>query len=62
MATINMLRGVLVAGAVLAAVIAAAYQQWAAVLILLAAVGFHAALWVRLHRDRAATGQTPPPK
>ena len=55
MATMNTLRGLLVAGAVLAAVVAAAYQQWAAVVILMMGVLAHAALWVRLHRDRAAT-------
>lgn len=59
MATINMLRGLLVAGAVLAAIVAAAYQQWAAVLILSMGVLAHAALWVRLHRDRAADDAAP---
>ena len=58
MATINMLRGLLVAGAVLAAVVAAVYQQWIAVFILMAAVVAHGALWVRLHRERQAA--TPP--
>lgn len=62
MATINMLRGLLVAGAVLAAVVAAVYQQWAAVFILMAAVVAHGALWVRLHRERqaAAPADQPP--
>lgn len=60
MATINMLRGLLVAGAVLAAVVAAVFQQWAAVLILLAAIVAHAALWVRLHRERAAAQHSAP--
>ncbi len=63
METINMLRGLLVAGAVLAVVVAAVLGQWAAAAILTAGIGAHAALWVRLHRDKAAAktdaGQTP---
>jgi hypothetical protein len=62
-ASINMLRGLLVAGAVLAAVVAAAYQQWAAVFILMLGVLAHLALWVRLHREREEaqrTGGQPP--
>lgn len=54
MATLNMLRGLLVAGAALAAVIAAVLGQWAAALILTAAIIAHGALWVRLHREKAA--------
>lgn len=61
MDTINTLRGLLVAGAAVAAAVAAAYQQWAAVVILLAGIAAHAALWVRLHRDRVATRGTRPP-
>jgi hypothetical protein len=53
MATINMLRGLLVAGAVFAAVVAALYQQWAAALILLVGIAAHGALWVHLHRRPA---------
>lgn len=63
METINMLRGLLVAGAALAAVIALVLGQWVAAVILIAAIGAHAALWVRLHREKAAVsaaGQTPP--
>ena len=56
MATINMFRGLLVAGAVLAVVIAVAYGQWAAAGILSLAIAAHAALWVRMHRERAASG------
>jgi hypothetical protein len=51
MATINMFRAFLVAGAVLAVIIAAAYQQWAAVAILSVGIAAHALLWVRLHRE-----------
>ena len=54
MATINMFRGLLVAGAVLAVIVAILYQQWAAVGILSLGILAHAALWVRLHRERAA--------
>ena len=61
MATINMFRAFLVAGAVLAIIIAAAYQQWAAVAILSVGVAAHALLWMRLHRDRAKTPDAPPP-
>lgn len=55
MATLNMLRGLLVAGAALAAVIAAVLGQWAAALILTAGIVAHGALWVRLHREKAAS-------
>ena len=56
MATLNMFRGLLVAGAVLAAVIAVAYQQWAAAGILLVGILAHAGLWVYLHKQRSASG------
>lgn len=60
MATINMLRGLLVAGAAFAALLAAIYQQWAAVLLLLVGIAAHGALWVHLHRSRqAARTDTP---
>lgn len=54
MATINMLRGLLVAGAAFAALIAGLYQQWSAVLLLLVGIAAHGALWVHLHRAREA--------
>ena len=62
MATINMFRGILVAGAVFAAVVALIYGQWVAALILGAGIAMHAALWVRLHRERVeaeSNAQTP---
>jgi hypothetical protein len=62
MATLNMLRGLLVAAAALAVVIALALGQWAAAVILSAGIVMHGALWVRLHREKAeaaAGGQTP---
>lgn len=55
MATINMLRGLLVAGAAFAALVAAIYQQWSAVLILLVGIAAHGVLWLHLHRSREAT-------
>lgn len=58
MATINMLRGILVAGAVFAAVVAGAFGQWIAVFILGAGILAHAAMWIRLHRDN---GDAQPP-
>lgn len=63
MASINMLRGLLVAGAVLAVVVAAAYQQWAAVVILAIGIAAHAALWVRIAKEKArAAGPHQPPR
>lgn len=63
MANINMLRGILVAGAVFAAVLAAIFGQWVATFILGAAIAAHGAYWVRLHRERTASadpaGQPP---
>ena len=53
MATINTLRGLLVAGAVLAVVVAAAYQQWTAAVILSLGIAAHAGLWVYLRRHPA---------
>lgn len=58
-----MLRGLLVAGAALAVVVAVVQGQWAAALILTAGILAHVALWVRLHRDKTAaaspSGQAP---
>ena len=56
MATINMFRGLLVAGAALAVIIALAYGQWAAAGILTLGILAHIALWVRIHRERSASG------
>jgi hypothetical protein len=61
METINTLRVLLVAGAVLAAVVAAAYGQWVAVVLLVAGIAGHMALWVHLHRVRQAPTPPPPP-
>lgn len=55
MATINMLRGLLVAGAAFAALLAAIYGQWSAVLLLVVGIAAHGALWVHLHRAREAS-------
>lgn len=54
MASMNTLRGLLVAGAVLAAVIAAVYQQWSAVAILSVGILAHFAMWAHLHRNGPA--------
>jgi hypothetical protein len=54
MATLNMFRGILVAGAVFAAIVAAFLGQWAATFILGAGILMHGALWLRLHRERQA--------
>ena len=56
MATLNTFRGLLVAGAALAVVVAVAYQQWAAAGILTLGILAHIALWVRIHRERVAGG------
>ncbi len=61
METINMFRGILVAGAVFAAVVAAVLGQWPATAILGAGIVAHAALWVRLHRERKADVAAQPP-
>ena len=53
-----MLRGLLVAGAVLAVVVAVVQGQWSAALILTAGILAHGALWVRLHRDKVAADAT----
>ncbi|MBA2530410.1 MAG: hypothetical protein H0V19_10720 [Euzebyales bacterium] len=58
MASVNMLRGVLVAGAVLAAIVAAAYRLWPVVGVLLVAVAAHGWMWAYLHR----LGQQSPPR
>jgi hypothetical protein len=44
------MRAVLVAGAVLAAVVAAIFQLWPVVAIMLAAIVAHGLMWVYLHR------------
>jgi len=59
MAMINMFRGILVAGAVFAAVVAAILGQWPAVFILTAGIAAHFALWFRLHRERQDAAQEP---
>lgn len=50
MEQINTLRAVLVGGAVLAAVTAAAYGWWSAALILTVGILAHGLLWLHLHR------------
>lgn len=60
MSSINGMRGLLVGGAVFAAVVAAFFGQWSVVVILGAGIAAHAALSVYLHRSGALTS-TPPP-
>ncbi|CAN5696357.1 MAG: hypothetical protein M3493_02610 [Actinomycetota bacterium] len=50
MESVNTMRAVLVAGAVLAAVVAAIFQLWPVVAIMLAAIVAHGLMWVYLHR------------
>ena len=50
MESVNTMRAVLVAGAVLAAIVAAIVGQWTVVLVLLAAIVAHGLMWVYLHR------------
>lgn len=58
MASLNMMRALLVGGAVLAAGIAAFLQIWVVVAILAAGIAAHAGLWVYLHRV-GALGTSP---
>ncbi|MBA2730246.1 MAG: hypothetical protein H0U48_05810 [Euzebyaceae bacterium] len=50
MQSVNTMRAVLVAGAVLAAVVAAIFGLWSVVGIMVAAVVAHGLMWVYLHR------------
>lgn len=50
MESVNAMRGVLVAGAVIATIGAAAYGQWLAAALLVPALAAHAWLWWYLHR------------
>jgi hypothetical protein len=59
MPEINTMRAILVAGAVLAVVVAAVVQQWAPVGILTVGIGAHALMWRHLHREAAARADAP---
>ncbi|CAN5395527.1 hypothetical protein BH23ACT7_BH23ACT7_09830 [soil metagenome] len=59
MAAVNTLRAILVAGAVLAAVVAAANRQWAAAAVLVVGVAVHGLLSVYQHRTSARDGRHP---
>jgi hypothetical protein len=50
MEQVNAMRAVLVAGALAAAVICAAFGIWSAAIVLLVGVGAHALLWRHLRR------------
>lgn len=55
MEQVNAMRAVLVAGALVAAVICAAFGIWSAALVLLVGVIAHGMLWVHLHRSSATS-------
>jgi membrane protein implicated in regulation of membrane protease activity len=60
MEQVNALRAILVAAAVVAALICAAFGIWSAAIVLAAGVGAHALLWRYLHRlDREPAEQQP---
>lgn len=60
MEQVNALRAILVAGAVVAALICAAFGIWTAAIVLAAGVAAHALLWRHLHRlDRTPVDQPP---
>ncbi|HVL98152.1 MAG TPA: hypothetical protein VM324_02535 [Egibacteraceae bacterium] len=65
MSTINTMRGLLVAGAVFAALVAALFGQWSVVVILGVGIAAHAGLWVHLSRaasvENVATPKPPAP-
>lgn len=50
MGSLNTARAILVGGAVIAALVAAAYQHWASVAILAVGLVGHGALWLWLYR------------
>jgi hypothetical protein len=54
MEQVNALRAILVAGAVVAAVICAAFGIWSAAIVLLVGVGAHALLWRHLRKTEAS--------
>lgn len=60
MASLNMMRSLLVGGAVLAAAVAAFLQQWTVVAILSVGIAAHAGLWVYLGRVPAGTASSSP--
>lgn len=50
MGSLNTARAILVGGAVIAALVAAAYQHWASVAILVVGLAGHGGLWLYLSR------------
>lgn len=60
MEQVNALRAILVAGAVVAAVICAAFGIWSAAIVLLIGVGAHALLWRHLSRTPTSHDSTTP--
>jgi hypothetical protein len=60
MEQVNAMRAVLVAGALAAAVICAAFGIWSAAIILLVGVGAHGLLWRHLRRSAPQPSQDRP--
>ena len=50
MESLNLMRAILVGGAVIAAIVSAALGSWAAALVLCVGIAAHAAMWVYIHR------------
>jgi hypothetical protein len=57
--SINTLRGILVGGAGLAAVVAAILGLWLTFVIMAVAIAAHGAYWVHLHRTTPSGSTTP---
>lgn len=60
MSSVNTMRGLLVAGAVFAAAVAAFFQLWSVVAIMSVGVAAHAGLSVHLRRTGATSASQPP--
>lgn len=61
MGSLNTARAILVGGAVIAALVAAAYQHWASVAILVVGLAGHGALWFWLYWRPSRSPQDSPP-
>lgn len=62
MSSINTLRGLLVAGAAFAALLAALFGLWSVVVILGVAIAAHGAMWVYLYRTGVLASSPRPPQ
>lgn len=61
MSSVNTLRGLLVAGAVFAAVVAAFFQLWSVAVLMGVGVAAHGGLSLYLRRTGDSSRPTPPP-